>query len=308
MKIRKSWKTIAVALPAATLAAGALTASPASAITGGVPSSHVQGAVQIYQNGHYICGGALVAQNYILTAAHCLYEDDLPLPVNEFTVYVGDHRLGQGERHGIAGFVRHNVGTGSRPKYADIALARLTENVSQTNQIIERRAQVPPINANVALHGFGHLGDMKIATMRVNSTGNNGGTIGDVKDGLELKETTATSGRPDGGDSGSPVIYGGRLVAIHAEWEDDPGQEAAWAVEVPFHATWISDTLAGPPVVPDSGQAIGESGRDDPSPGGIGESGQADPAPGGVGESGQAGPGTGIGTSEQAPLSPGHAR
>lgn len=39
-------------------------------------------------------------------------------------------------------------------------------------------------------------------------------------------------------------MYRGRLVAVHSEWEDDPGKEASWAVKIPDHLSWIGEQIA----------------------------------------------------------------
>jgi trypsin len=127
----------------------------------------VQRAVQIFHNGDLVCGGTLIASQYIVTAGHCFFEQGKQRKVAGFTVYVGDHRLGYGESHTIASYTRPKMSTGPRPDYADIAVAKLTDPVHQANQIAALGDQVPPTNANVAVKGWGHVGDMKVATMRV---------------------------------------------------------------------------------------------------------------------------------------------
>ncbi|MFH9672208.1 trypsin-like serine protease [Streptomyces sp. NPDC017405] len=108
----------AVAGATAVLAlAGGLVPTSAHAILGGVEAGKLRGAVQVNGSLGYTCSGILVAEDWVLTAKHCLAgETDQTM-----SVYVGDRPLGQGTYRRLQGFTRWSLG--------DAALLQLDKEI-----------------------------------------------------------------------------------------------------------------------------------------------------------------------------------
>ena len=90
-------------LPAGLIAAGLLTAAPAAAIVGGQTTDPGDWkwtvAVDIPDVGPFtLCGGALIALGWVMTAAHCVWDDDNSRHIDpsRIRVRVGSHRRTSG--------------------------------------------------------------------------------------------------------------------------------------------------------------------------------------------------------------------
>ena len=115
-----------------------LTGKPAYAIVGGVEATPgdqrwtVGVALAKEPNGYYaqFCGASLIAADWVLTAAHCTYDDDgYPFAPEDLDVLIGRHALDKstGERIRVARIIRHPAFV-AETFDADLALLHLSES------------------------------------------------------------------------------------------------------------------------------------------------------------------------------------
>ena len=106
-------------------------------ITGGTNASISEFPWQAYfKAGNYRCGGTIIGENWILTAAHCVKTDsEKNIPVKEMSVILGasnPYDLFEGKEYDISEVIVHEK-YNSTTLENDLALLRLKEPVNQKN-------------------------------------------------------------------------------------------------------------------------------------------------------------------------------
>ncbi|KAF5298018.1 hypothetical protein FQR65_LT09829 [Abscondita terminalis] len=199
-------------------------ATPADRIVGGQPASILaypyQVSLRSTSNSHF-CGGSIISNKWILTAAHCL-NGRTP---SEVIVVVGTNNLNSGGvPYGVAEFISHssyNEGTNVN----DIALVRISGSISFSTNIkpIQLSSNYPGHGANLTLTGWGlksyPSGGVPNILQYVNLIAIDINQCKSMLSGFPLTSTHLCTIQNKGkgacqGDSGGPLVYNEAQVGI----------------------------------------------------------------------------------------------
>ncbi|XP_046741207.1 trypsin-1-like [Diprion similis] len=230
--------------------------SPVSRIIGGknVTIDEVPYQVSIQLNGSNICGGSIISENWILTAAHCM-----EYPISWYTIRAGSSlSTSGGSVISFASYMIHeNYSLNSEYGFGidDIALVELKENLTLDSTCasisLYEQDEEAVAGAQAVVSGWGSLTEgghsqpflQAVNVSIISKSDCNASYI--TWGGLPYGEICA--GYPEGGrdactgDSGGPLTIDGVLAGI-VTWGNGCA-EAGWPgvyTEVAYYRDWIT--------------------------------------------------------------------
>jgi Ricin-type beta-trefoil lectin domain-like/Trypsin len=192
--------------------------------------------MQIWENNgldpaDYVCGGTLIAINWVLTAKHCI--TDFQLTSVNTEIYIGNLRFGVAQRSVTV----EPFGFFLNPS-ADAALLRLSSSASP-GLVVPWGIEKPKFGESATIRAWGSTDNAGTnpATLQTASF-----SVFDTSFGSEMILQAVGPGHTEDGDSGAGVEIRGLICGIHVGDIPDGPVYQTLAVETAYIAEWIAAT------------------------------------------------------------------
>lgn len=207
-------KTFAGLLAATAVGLSLSHVSDAKAVVNGISAQPVSPSwnARISRTNGGVCSGALVAEQWVLTAAHCVVNlaTGKQYPASAFRVAVGRSVTGRGGYEtGIDRIVHQPVALTQQGAINDLALLRLAKPPSSFTAPLALRSltAMVPSGSNVTFYGWGSTGKSSGQALRLTQPGDWLSKDSCHANGQICYKPTRQGGSyPAAGDSGAPVV------------------------------------------------------------------------------------------------------
>ncbi|XP_017001064.2 trypsin alpha-3 [Drosophila takahashii] len=204
-------------------------------IVGGIASSIEDRPwqVSLQRSGAHFCGGSIISNNIIVTAAHCL---DSPTTVSNLRIRAGSNKRTYGGVLIQAAAMKAHEGYNSETKVNDIGVVRLQTKLTfgSTIKAIAMASVTPAHGSAASISGWGKTsytggsssGTLLYADTRIVGRTQCASSTYGYGSFVRATMICAAAANKDAcqGDSGGPLVSGGQLVGV-VSW----GRECALA-------------------------------------------------------------------------------
>ncbi|KAK9680213.1 Trypsin [Popillia japonica] len=197
--------------------------------------------------GGLLCGGAFIEEDLVLTAAHCLGDDDIT--VHSGITYLRNLKRSKG--YAVKAVVPHPDFWSTGNSSVDLGLIRLQKKITlgPKAQLIELATEPPPVGGEATVVGFGVMKCVGEARCHEKVKLSKRLRYADIDiEAVEPDGTIVTKSRGNKstcyGDSGGPIAYNGQIIGVVSSGEY--GDCTGYDIQGPVFPLlkWIEETKA----------------------------------------------------------------